>query len=441
MKHLKALLLVPVLLALLAGTAFAKGTKPQAGLDPSFGRGGSTTVAVPKGEEPIHGFVVADDGRVYVLRASNLFAFEPDGKVARDFGKNGRITVKPAIGEGEPRALAVDSKGRVLVVGSTYLGTQRRTGAQPLTAESAEIVDAYTVRLLLEGSRDVTFGNGGEVDTDFGLPRAAAGFEKPSVWATSIAVDSQDRPVIGGAYMNSPELCSGYLAGTRAPFVGRLTASGAVDPTFAGAGHAFPAGPGEVTALAQTLGGGLATLSRGWSCGARSEEEPSHFSAFTETGEASPSLDPTRPSFYMTSAMTIDPEGRILVLQRPPLGSEQQGTLVRLQPNGDLDTSFGQNGGVAYAGGLSGLGSSFTVDAKSRPILAGGTEQIEVKRLRVNGKIDRGFSPNGRLTEKGARAEGVALDARGRIYTVDTVLSSTLKTGVGVQVTRFLPGS
>lgn len=215
--------------------------------------------------------------------------------------------------------------------------------------------------------------------------------------------------------MDSPAFCSGYLAGTRAPFVGRLTEAGAVDPTFAGVGHAFPVGPGE--------------------------EEPSHFSAFTETGEASPSLDPTRPSFYMTSAMTIDPEGRILVLQSPSLSSEWPPTLVRLHPNGDLDTSFGQNGGVAYADGLSGLGWAFTVDAKSRPILAGGTERIEVRRLRVNGKIDRSFGPNGRLTAKGAGAEGVALDARGRIHAMDTVLSSMLKTGVGIQVARFLPGS
>jgi uncharacterized delta-60 repeat protein len=447
MKYLKALLLVPALLALCVGTGVAKAPPRQVGLDLSFGHGGTNTVAVPKGELPVRGFAVAD-GRVYVLQGFALLAFEADGKVARDFGKNGRVIVTPAAtaGEGEPKGLAVDSRGRILVTGSVYLGNQLPLGSPPAYTAGYGVEDAYVIRFLPDGDRDVTFGRGGEVVSDFGLPRptrssSGVELEKPSVEGTSIIVDSQDRPIIGGQFEQSANFCAAYLDGTRAPFVARLTASGALDTTFAGKGYELAGEQGAVTVLGQIPGGTVATFSQGYSCGPRTDAWPSLLSSFTESGEASPGLDPNRPALYMKPAMAIDPSGRILVVQIPSLFSEKPLTLVRLQPNGDLDTSFGKNGGVSITAGLEHLGSAFTVDAKGRPILAGGNERIELRRLKTNGKIDLRFGPKGRLTAKGEYPEAVALDSRGRIYTASFVRSPTLKTSVGIEVARFIPGS
>jgi uncharacterized delta-60 repeat protein len=443
MSALCVALAAPAVGAAAAKPHGGKGKKPKATrahLDRSFGREGFATTAVSESFKPIR-MALAPGGRSYVLRSSLLLAFEGNGKPAADFGHHGRVRVAPTAGdgEGEPTALAVDSKGRVLVTGSTYVGNDNRIG--PPVAEPNgyhPVNEAFVIRLLPNGNRDVTFGSGGEVDTDFGLPRPTkeVEYEKPSVRATSILVDSQDRPIVGGGYVTS-FLC-GLTGGAPAPFVGRLTTSGPVDMSFDGKGYTTIAQEGEVKALAETPAGGQATLSSGQSCGPRYEETPSIFSAFTEGGEASPELEPTRPSFLMAPEMAVDSKGRVLVIQHFGLFDEKPAVLVRLLPSGAVDTSFGHDGGAP------GIGGVFAVDSRNRPILASGFDKIELRRLRADGKVDKRFAPHGTVTAgrgKAGGVEAVALDGRGRIYTVRTVESPSLKTGHGIQITRFLPGS
>jgi uncharacterized delta-60 repeat protein len=433
-RILRAILLVPVLLALSA--AGASASSAAAGLDPSFGNGGKTTVAVPGtryGASNIQGMALSPDGRTYVLEHSLLLAFEADGKPAAGFGAGGRVAIDPVGGEGEVEALAVDSQGRVLVTGSAYQGEQHHSSYSPVYA-------AYVIRYLPDGDRDVTFGSDGEVQTTFGLPRPApwrkVKYKRASVMPTTIVVDSMDRPIVGGGFVTTYEGCGSPVTD---PFVGRLTASGALDTTFAGKGHALAGGHGSVSALARTPEGGPATLSFGVSCGARVEEEPSTFSTFTESGEPAPGVDSDQPQFFAASSMAIDPQGRILVIRVPPPVAEGHGALVRLLPNGDLDPGFGKNGAVVLKGALAEVGA-FTVDAQSRPILAPFAHGIELRRLTAGGAADPAFGPGGRLFAKGSWVQAVQVDGQGRIYTA-SAQSKKLKTGFGIQVARFLPGS
>jgi uncharacterized delta-60 repeat protein len=437
MKLLKTVLLLAVVLALLADGAAAS---PSVGLDPSFGNGGKSTVSVdaardgyPKTLE----MALGPEGRVYVLDNSLLLAFEADGTPAAGFGANGQVAVASA-GEGEAKGLAVDSQGRVLVTGSVELGEQKLRGHR---VSYARVYDAYVLRLLPNGERDVTFGNAGEVQTNFGLPRPTAGrrarYKRASALATSIVVDSTDRPIIGGGYVAAYEGCETIYSPD--PFVGRLTVDGTVDTIFGGKGYGLVGGHGEVTALARTPEGGPATLSHGISCGARSEEEPSRFTAFNEGGEPSPGLDSLRPQFYMESEMAIDPVGRVLVVQTPPAIAEGQDTLDRLLPNGTLDPSFGKKGRVILNGPFRAV-TAFTVDGQSRPILATARNGVELWRLDADGALDRSFGPGGRLYTHAPYARAVALDGDGRIYTVEEMGGTRRKPGERVQVARFLPG-
>jgi uncharacterized delta-60 repeat protein len=440
-----------------ASTADAKpqhqkhaGDRP-ARLDPSFGSHGVTKVATPESERPVK-MALGPGGRTYILQKSLLLAFEANGKPARSFGTNGRVTIAPDKGTGETTALAVDSQGRVLVTGSTYLGGHDAPLAPVLPTDevNAGLAETFVIRFLSNGSRDINFGSNGEVDTTFGLPgpSGAAGsgveYQTPIARPTAIAVDAQGRPVVGGAYVKAIYPC-GAIFGPPASFLARLTPSGAIDTSFAGKGY-LTGSNGEVTALAGAPGGGATLLTGGnFPCAARSPRELSSFAAVTENGEPSPALSPARPSFLTARLLAVDGRGRALVVQEHDEFSEEPGVLVRLLPSGLIDTGFGHGGGASLTGRLSSPGG-VAVDAKGRPIVAGGGPGVELLRLKANGKVDSRFGPKG-VVKGGARGNtagsvgAVAVDSEGRIYVASWVQSAALKTGGGIQVARFLPGS
>lgn len=422
MRVLRGVLLVPLLLALLAGGASARAASRRPGLDPSFGHGGVAKTTVQKRDQPIKAFTVATDGRVYVLDSRQLLAFRSDGKIARGFGEDGRVTVRPTVGKGGPIGMAVDSRGRLLIAGSTSL-------------RSRKAAEAYVIRLRPDGSRDASFGEGGEVTTDLGLPTAGA--EAPSLEVTSIFVDAQDRPVIGGSFGAGSERRCGYtFESGPAPFVGRLSASGAIDASFAGSGTAVLKGPGGVSSLAEIPGGGIAAFTTPCSTPPRFEWQAPVFSAFTESGEANP-LATERPLAFSYTAPAIDPDGRIVELESPPPAGEGASALRRLLPNGERDPSFGNKGRVVLIHGLRPDGA-FAVDAQGRPIIATETGKVELRRFLPDGRLDTAFGPRGRLVAAGEEPSAIALDGSGRIYTVTLTRGSPKRI---VEVDRFIPGS
>ena len=374
------------------------------------------------------------EGRTYVLEHSLLLAFEADGKPAAGFGVDGRVAVDP-VGESEVQDLAVDSQGRVLVTGSAYLGYQEREGHP---SAYAQIYTPYVIRFLPDGNRDVTFGNSGEVQATFGLPRPTGPdgttYERASAISTSIVVDSKDRPIIGGGYAASYQGCQTIAAPD--PFVARLTVGGAPDTTFAGKGYALDGGLGEVSALALTPEGGPATLSYGVSCGARSENQPSRFTAFNEGGRPAPGLDPHRPKFFMEQEMAIDPMGRILVVQIPPPTAEGPASLVRLLPSGTVDTSFGTTAVVLGRPGYPLRSPSTPRLGRSSRGPKGGSN---CSRLTANGSAIRRFGAGGRHYRQGRDGPGGGPRRAGPyLYDGRSRRQRHFKTGYGVQVARFV---
>jgi uncharacterized delta-60 repeat protein len=418
----RALLVLGVLLALCLGAATAQASSGYRGLDPSFGNAGIARVTVPQADRHIGGFEVAADGRIFVLDGSQLLAFESDGTPAAGFGEGGRVAiVVPARGEeeGEPSALAIDSQGRLLVTGSAHL-------------QSQSAYEAYVIRLLANGSRDGTFGFAGEVDTDFGLPIPAA--EPLSVEATSIYVDEQDRPVLGGSFGNGP--CGYDSNNGPEPFVARLTTTGAIDETFAASGTRLLRGLASVESVAPLPGGGTAVFSRPCSFGARVEEQSQLYSKLTESGATDPQVK-ERPLAFTYESPEIDPKGRLVEIESVPPAAEGPDALTRYLPNGRRDRGFGSKGRVILGRKLGGGGYAFAVDAQGRPIVAAEARRFELRRFRPNGKLDRQFGPGGRLTAKAQIPNAIALDGDGRIYTVGLAGFSAQTV---VQVARFIPG-
>jgi uncharacterized delta-60 repeat protein len=435
-KPFAAVLVLLAVLALTAGSALAKNApKKYAHLDPSFGKSGVTKVATSGGEERVQ-MALGPEGREYLLQGTVLVALKQNGKAATGFGENGSEVIRADKGlEGHVTGLAVDSQGRVLVG-----GWLRGTGAE----------EGFVIRLLANGERDATFGTGGEVDSTFGVPVAANRTGQqlslgPSVSVSSIAVNAEEQPIVGGSYLANAAYCSGSIP-NEASFVARLTTTGALDTTFGRGGYAATTSE-EVKSLVAKPGGGIALQTGRYEvCTARPEVARANFEALGPNGEEDPGLDASRPSFYMANPLAIDGKERAFVVQWHPLSAEGTGNVLdRLLPSGALDTSFGNGGGFPLSGRLGPVGA-LAVDARNRPLVAAGGSGVELMRLTNAGKVDHRFGPKG-VVKGGARgnqkggATAMAIDSKGRIYVASWVKSPALSTGYGMQIARFLPGS
>lgn len=126
----------------------------------------------------------------------------------------------------------------------------------------------------------------------------------------------------------------------------------------------------------------------------------------------------------MAAAVALQSDGKILVAGSAEQNNAFSFTIARLQPNGRLDTGFG-NAGLSYVpfekGGA--FAYSLAVQSDGKIILAGeakqdGTGQIAVARLTANGKLDNSFATGGKLTvplARGGRAAALALQSDGKI--------------------------
>src|SRR3954468_10029776 len=122
MKIRTAVLLIPVLLALCAGTAVAKTAPQRAAVDQHFGTHGSTVIATaPPAEGPPQHLrlAVAPSNKSYVLKEGWLLAFGANGKPEKNFAGKGRLQVVPGPGRMvQATGVTIDSLGRVLVTGT-----------------------------------------------------------------------------------------------------------------------------------------------------------------------------------------------------------------------------------------------------------------------------------------------------------------------------------
>jgi uncharacterized delta-60 repeat protein len=240
------------------------------GLDPTFGTGGRVVVA-NLGLE-MRDVALLPDGRILLAGSQNLrFAavrLEADGDPDPTFGTGGIASTTVCCGAA---AVALLPTGESLLAGTTQ-------------------DDALVMRLDADGAPDAGFGVGGTVALEFAAGDRAA--------ASAITALGDGRIVVAG---------SGFFTGG-AYFVShhgvaRLTAGGALDPTFGTGGTvAVPTGFQGVFEVPSSTGGAV--------------------------------------------ALVVEPSGRLLVLGvaafGPPFAPQLE--LLRFEPDGALDRTFGYGG-------------------------------------------------------------------------------------------------
>ncbi|HEY5942046.1 MAG TPA: hypothetical protein VIT89_04205 [Solirubrobacterales bacterium] len=330
------------------------------------------------------------DGRIVVPSRDGLVALLPTGQIDSSFGVDGFAPL--VLPPGATQATVAD-----LSVDSQ--GRLVVVGNAALCTPGKDGCTDQRHAVLVErfepsGNLDPGFGEGGLVTSDFGAPRPAPG-QSPSVLARHAAIDPVGRIVISAQWVAGYQPYKGYLVHRYAAFVARLDANGEVDTTFATGGVlSIPA--------SETLGAPLVDAQGGF-----------YIQSFASTGS----------------------------------------TLMHLQPNGQADPGFGQNGGRPLPKGTD---SPVILDGSGRLLLYGDLQGwkerrlangILIKRLLPNGSLDRSFGRGGAISFRMPRlyTARIALDEQGRIL-IGAALKEQSKKGrrpalpPGLALTRLRPG-
>lgn len=389
----------PALLAICVLVLIPAAAQARPGaLDRSFGHAGriaETLGPLPGPGHEFTGFAWGRKGEIVAAVGDKLVEYRPDGRRNRGFGQSGVVSIGDG-GETPPEltGLETDSRGRILVAG---------------TAGGS----VFVARYLPSGRPDPSFGGGGTVITDLGLPPPAPPknealvpvptVTEPVVKATGLAVDATDRPLLTGSWVSSYRDCYPFIAETQIStgYGARLGVDGSVDASF-GSGGVFVDSSREVDFSPVADGNDLLFVGAQAECLRGSPTLP-RLSKVTERGaldEAFGSGGSTDLPFGETPELTRDRFGRILIVGILDEAAFLSG-LLRLRSNGSIDNRFAGSKGVLLPREYL---PALAVDARGRPILATSEKEhreswwsIVSRRLR-NGRLDRSFGRGGRVS-------------------------------------------
>ena len=299
--------------------------------DAGFGVDGTIISSV--GDSYAADIAVQSDGKIIVLwsgdgRAFKLTRYNSDGTLDADFGINGTVTTdfgnsRPSTDQ--PSAMAIQSDGRIIVVGGTY--------------ETINLYDIYRfaiARYNSNGSLDTSFDTDGKVLT----PASSDYFYR---FAYDVLIQPDGKIVAAGVgYMDN---ISGYS-------VVRYNTDGSLDNSFGSGGMVvtgFSTGRLDcVSALQLQSDGKIVAVGNVGDVDFAVVRYNTNGSLDTSFGTGGKFISSLGPRYFMHSfGGAIQADGKILVSGAP---SGRFG-IARLTKDGRLDTSFGDGGKVAAPAG------------------------------------------------------------------------------------------
>jgi uncharacterized delta-60 repeat protein len=200
----------------------------------------------------------------------------------------------------------------------------------------------------------------------------------------------------------------------------RYKPNGSVDPSFSGSGFGDP----NASALSVAVDSHRRPVAAGYTQGGDGDADFA-LARFKWNGALDPSFgaggkvttDFGTDTDYANS-VAIDSRGRIVVG-----GGGTRFELARYEPDGTLDPSFGSGGKVTTDFGTHGRLNSIAIRPRGRIVAAGAAANhaFALARYKPNGRLDRSFSNNGKVTgplRDKAGAGFVGIDSRRRIVAV-----------------------
>lgn len=405
-----------LLLLLLASPAAAAPGDPDA----SFGVGGARTFQ-PRGlaEPHVSEVAVQPDGKILVLGDTGSYhgedhdivvmRLEPDGSPDPSFGLGGTASIDFSKGtenaDDYAGGMALQSNGKLVVVGQSYIGTEHGVGPENSRATVA--------RLNANGTLDTTFGAGatdewapGELVARLGIGESGGSCCDRGDAANAVVVRPDNRIVVAGATGTEfGEPPQGEM------FALALTAEGERDTTFGDDGRAWVNFGGSDSARAAALAPNGDLVLAGASFNgyfnnyavARLSPSGAPVANFGSGGKRQ--LDAIGPGWL--SDLAVQPDGK-LVLAATEDGYEAPSSsagLIRLNPDGSTDSVGGQAFQPIPGGGRYDDGGSVGIDSAGRLLVSAVSYESEG---RISFRLAR-FTPSGALDTSFGGGKGVVV--------------------------------
>jgi len=306
----------------------------QVSLDASFGDNGKVIVSHSIDQAAIYSVKLQPDGKIItcsLLVEENLTypvvsRFFSDGNLDESFGTNGHCRTSISSVDPADLAMILQDDGKILVTGTH----------QPSTFSG----DFVLQRLNNDGSPDLAFGINSVVITDMG------GYNE----AKDLVIQPDHKIVVGG-FNNATFTGENYS-------IARYNPDGSLDETFGNNGKSiidFSLGNGHV---------------------------------------ASEGVE----------VLKLQHDGKIVIAGYNKTGGHKNFTMIRLHPNGTLDTAFGDLGQVVLNFGVNEEDrfSALIITSDNKYVAAGNSYNQETRhskmvfvRLHENGSFDDSFGSNG----------------------------------------------
>lgn len=365
-------------------------------LDPSFG-GGKVTTALSNGSDFAYDLTIQADGKVILVGTQHdddpgeklaVVRYNTDGTLDASFGNGGKVTTQDApFSSDVAYAVALQADGKIVAGGSML------------------------VRYNVDGSLDTSFGDGGKVSFHFSFPGC-------SVYDVGIQPDGKI-VTVGATNTGANNFC-----------VMRFTNTGSVDPTFGDNGHVVTSVvPSDDFAQGISLQSDGKIICTGFAYGGvtnqdfatiRYNADGSLDHTFGNAGIVTTSITSGDDSAYEA---LVQPDGKIIVAGQS-FGS-QYFAMVRYNPNGSFDTSFGE-GGIVTTRSLrqAAFGFAAALQKDGKIVGAGHTQAFGaqssflVLRYTSDGDLDPTFGNAGIVItaiESYSIARGIAIAPNGAI--------------------------
>ena len=399
----------------------ASGETPQANL--RLLSPGILSIALRSGFTQASGLSLQGDGTIVVGATSwspSLPAREGSRAVVLRMTSNGRLA-NPAV------TLITDTPASVSGV------TTARDGKSMVYGSSKGQNGHFLLaRLMPDGALDPAFGNGGAVLANM----------KSSMWlgdhAQAVAIQDDGKIVAtgGAGYVPGPLALAGYCA------TARFNRDSRFDRNFGDNGRLLTSVERKqfcsATSVLVAPDGKIVVVGH-----YHAEHEPSHIVIFRYLPDGTPDRQFGRDgiaqllkiSAIAWGGAAFDAQGRIVVVGTEEVGpTNWRFLVVRLDPNGTLDQSFGTDGIASLVGGsfsqelvavaLQRDGKIVAVGKNGwhggvRPAEPGKRDEIVVTRLDANGALDQSFAGGGLLMMSSPRylwsARAIAIQPDGKM--------------------------